>query len=273
MPEDRVSLSAPQPQAVPAAPVSAPEEVPTDLVPLPSEGRAYPPGHPLHMKASVSIRSMTARDEDILTSRALLRSGRVVSALLSSCIADKGIDPDQMLVGDRNAALIGIRITGYGPEYPVNITCPGCGVVVKQSVDLGSLPVKRFPPGLDPAGSPTFKVTLPTSKRSCTFRLLTGIDEVELVQTLERGKKQSVGEALVTGRLKRQVVELGGETDPNKLANLVMDMTARDARWLRKRIDAVTPGVEMKTDFTCATCGTQGEVEVPLGTDFFWPES
>jgi len=265
--QDRVSLSNPPPAPAQAAP----EEVPVDIVPLPSSGRAYPAGHPLHLKESIAIRSMTARDEDILTSRALIRNGRVVSALLASCIAEKNVDPDTMLVGDRNAVLIGIRITGYGAEYPVNITCPNCGVVAKHVVDLNQLPVKRFPKDADLSQAPLFSVALPITKRTCTFRLLNGADEAELVQALDRGRR-ALGENLVTGRLKRQIVALGDERDPNRIANLVMSMPARDARYLRERIDAITPAVDMKTQFACASCGTEAEVEVPLGTDFFWPE-
>src|SRR5512137_1986714 len=86
--------------------------VPTDIVPLPSQGKVYPSDNPLAGKLGIEIKSMTAKDEDILTSRALVRSGKVISTLLRSCIVDRSIDPDKMLVGDRNSALIGIRITG-----------------------------------------------------------------------------------------------------------------------------------------------------------------
>ena len=41
---------------------------PTEVVDLPSEGKFYPQGHPLHNKTAIEIRYMTAKDEDILTS-------------------------------------------------------------------------------------------------------------------------------------------------------------------------------------------------------------
>src|SRR5512138_1969463 len=77
MSDQKVSLSAP--------PVTPQElAVPSEIVPLPSRGFAYPPGHPLHKRDGIQIKAMTAHDEDILTSRALIRSGRVISALLRS---------------------------------------------------------------------------------------------------------------------------------------------------------------------------------------------
>ena len=249
-------------------------QVPTDIVPLPSQGRVYPPGSPLAGKSGIDIKSMTAKDEDILTSRALVRSGRVISSLLRSCIIDKTIDPDKMLVGDRNSALIGIRITGYGPGYPIKIDCPECDAEVKKEVDLTSMPIKPFPEDLVfEDGKNAFTFNLPVSKKVAVFKLLTGDEEHELMQSIARGRKTNVGEELVTGRLKMQVIELSGEKDPQKLAGIIRNLPARDSRELRKYIDKITPGIELKTSFTCEVCSYQGEVDVPLGTDFFWPET
>jgi len=49
--------------------------VPTKFVSLPSEGKYYPEGHPLHNKDVIEIKHMTAKEEDILTSKALLSKG------------------------------------------------------------------------------------------------------------------------------------------------------------------------------------------------------
>lgn len=260
---------------VPPSQQVAPQElaVPTDIVPLPSSGLVYPKDSPLHLRESIDIRSMTARDEDILTSRALIRSGRVISAILRSCIIDKTIDVDKMLVGDRNAAIIGIRITGYGAEYPVRVECPECGSEVKHTVDLTALPIKRFPTDAKIVpGTNEFSVTLPGTKRHATFKLLTGEDERELIATLERGRKSGLAEELVTSRLKLQVTSIAGERDPQKLASLISGMPVRDSRELRLQVERHTPGIELKTRFQCAVCTYAGEVEVPLGTDFFWPQ-
>ena len=49
--------------------------VPTEFVELPSKGRYYPENHPLHNADSIEIKQMTAKEEDILTSRTLLKKG------------------------------------------------------------------------------------------------------------------------------------------------------------------------------------------------------
>jgi len=267
MSETSISLG-PTPQLVPQ------DIVPTDIVPLPSCGRVYPAGSPLAGKTGLDIRSMTARDEDILTSRALVRSGRVIGSLLRSCILDHDVDPDKMLVGDRNSVLIGIRISGYGPDYPIKVSCPGCDGVIKQDIDLRTLNIKQFPDDANvEQGKNEFTFPLPISKKIAVFKLLTGEEERELLQTIERGRKSNTQEELVTGRLKMQIVEISGERDPQRLAGIIRNLPARDSRGLRKRIDYITPGIELKTTVVCDSCSFEGEVEVPLGTDFFWPET
>jgi len=272
MPDEKVSLSnqgqqSPQPGDAAFVPPAA-------AVPLPSQGKVYPAGSSLSGVELVEIKAMTAKEEDILTSRALLRTGRALDTLLKSCVVDRNIDVDSMLVGDRNAALIAIRITGYGQEYKVEIECPKCGEKCQHEFDLAKLPVKRL--GVDPRSPATneFVFKLPVSKVDVVFKLLTGADERELSTILDRMKKISGGlESLVTSRLTRQIVAIAGETDGTKLSAMIRSMPAKDSRELRTYIDKISPGVDMTQTFLCQSCGEESEVDVPMGTEFFWPQA
>jgi hypothetical protein len=268
---DKVSLTNPLP------PTASPQDaVPTELIPLPSDGKVYPEGSPLHQAPGVMIRSMTAHDEDILTSRALIKAGKAITTLLKSCLIDKSVDVGKLLAGDRNAVLIGIRITGYGAEYKVSVDCPECSVRHEIEADLSSLPIKRMPEGITPRIPFTneFEFKLPISKKVVTFKLMTGDDESEMLKSIEATRKAGIPEELVTTRLRTQIVSMDGETDKGKLALMIRAMPARDSRDLRKHIDTITPGVQLTMPFTCPGCGYEAkEVEVPMGTDFFWPAS
>jgi len=101
-------------------------EIPAETVPLPSQGLAYPEGHPFHRQSTVDITAMTAREEDILTSQALIKKGTVITELIRSCLVNKAVRPDFLLSGDRNAIMVAIRITGYGREYEATINCESC---------------------------------------------------------------------------------------------------------------------------------------------------
>ena len=176
-------------------------EVPVENVPLPSGGICYPSDGVLYGKDTVQIRAMTARDEDILTSKALIKKGTVITHLLQSCLIDKNIRVDDMLSGDRNAIMISLRITGYGSSYNVEIDCPACSERSKQSFELGALPIKRLSVPPIAEGANLFEFKLPITKKSVQFKFLTGRDEQEIMVTNDRKKKQGMASNnLVTSR-------------------------------------------------------------------------
>ena len=123
-------------------------EIPQESVPLPSKGIIYPVDGPLYGQETIDIRPMTAREEDILTSRALIKKGTVITHLLESCIVDKNVKANDLIVGDRNALMIALRITGYGADYKAEIQCPECSVSTKYEFDLSEMPINRL--GADP---------------------------------------------------------------------------------------------------------------------------
>lgn len=248
-------------------------EVPVETVPLPSGGKCYEQEHPLHGRDTVDIRAMTAREEDILTSRALIKKGTVISHLIKSCMIDKRVDPDTLLAGDRNAIMVALRVTGYGSEYKVEVDCPACSERAKHSFDLGALPVKRL--DIDPValGQNVFEANLPITKAKVRFKLLTGQDEQEIMTASERRKKQGQrADNLVTERLKYSIVSANGISDRTKLEMMIKNLPARDSLFLRKFIDANEPGIEMKAWMDCPSCLEHSEVRLPLGAAFFWPD-
>jgi len=249
-------------------------EVPVENVPLPSMGVIYDVDSPLYGQETIQIKAMTAREEDILTSRALIKKGTVITELLKSCLIDKRINVDHMMVGDRNAVMTAIRVTGYGSEYPIEVDCPACGERSKQEFNLTDLPIKRLTLPPVAAGSNLFEVKLPTTEKNVRFRFLTGDDEREMMVISERKKKQGVRtDTLITERFSRQIMAVDGTDDKNKISFFVRNMPARDSLFLRKHIDSNEPGIEMKSWMECLQCGEHSEVRLPMGASFFWPDS
>jgi len=249
-------------------------EVPVETVPLPSRGVTYPADSPMHGVETLSIRAMTAREEDILTSKALIKKGTVISELLKSCIVDKGFDPDAALTGDRNALMVALRITGYGAGYRVEVDCPACGQRSKQEFNLAELPIKRLE--IDPIslGANLFECELPVTKKTVRWRFLSGKEEREISQTAERRKKQGqLNDNLVTTRLTHCLHSVGGITDKNKLSFFIRNMPAKDSLFLRRYIDKNEPGIDMKSWMDCPSCLESSEVKLPLGASFFWPDA
>jgi hypothetical protein len=249
-------------------------DVPHELVPLPSNGKTYPPESSLHGVDTVEIRAMTAREEDILTSQALLKKGTVITELIKSCIVDRSYNPLDLLSGDRNALMVAIRVTGYGPEYNAEIECTECGVKSPHEFNLGSLPIKRLE--IDPVvtGTNLFEFKLPYSGKVVRFKFMTGRDEEEIMQTSQKQKKLGLStESNITTSLLYSIVSIDGVDDRAKISNFVKMMPARDSLALRNYIKDSEPGITMKQDTTCNACGHVGEVNMPLGVSFLWPNA
>jgi len=247
--------------------------IPVESVPLPSLGVAYTVDSPLHGKETVEVKAMTAREEDILTSRALIKKGSVITELLRSCIANKDVNPNKMLSGDRNALMTAIRITGYGADYTVEVECPACNERSKQTFDLTELPINRL--GIPPVevGNNIFETELPMTKKKVQFKFLTGEDEREMTVIAERRKKSGMtGDTMVTQRFKQQLISVAGISDRSKINTFIGHMPAGDSLYLRKYIDRHEPGVDMKAWMECAQCFESSEVRLPMGASFFWPD-
>ena len=249
-------------------------DIPVESVPLPSRGLIYPLDSPLHGQETLDIRPMTAREEDILTSRAYIKNGTVITKLINSCLVDKRINSDDLISGDRTALMVALRITGYGAEYKTDVTCPACGTTGSYEFDLSGLPIKRLEVEPVESGENLFEIVLPVTKKSVKVKFLTGHDENEMLVINERKKKRGLStDSNVTDRLTRVIQSVDNITDKNKIAFFVRNLPVRDSLALRRFLDSQEPSVEMKGHMTCNSCFEESEVELPIGASFFWPDA
>ena len=113
-------------------------DFPTEVLSLPSKGLLYPEDSPLR-SGTIDVKYMTAREEDILTSTNLIEKGLVIDKLLESVIADDKVKLDDLLIGDKNALMVGTRVLGYGKDYTVDIQDPDTDLEVEHTFDLTEL--------------------------------------------------------------------------------------------------------------------------------------
>ena len=251
--------------------------VPTEFVELPSQGKYYAEGHPLHGADSIEVRQMTAKEEDILTSKTLLKKGVALDRVIQSIIVNKRIDPDSLLVGDRNAIVIACRVSGYGSEYTTQVTCPACEERQQYSFDLNAAEIFNGE-DLDDAGvvdneNGTFDVELPRTKVTVTFRLLTGTDEKVLLAGMEKDRKSKTHEKAVTRQLINTVAAVNGDSSAQALNYLVANIPSVDSRHIRMAYRVAAPNIDLTQNFTCNSCDHEQDMEVPLTADFFWPNT
>ena len=245
---------------------------PTEFVELPSKGIGYPEHHPLRNKETIEIRFMTAKDEDILTSRSLLKKGIALERLIDNLLVDKSIISKEILVGDRNAIIIAARSSAYGHIYKTKVQCPSCQTTQSLSFDLSEPTIidgdlDQF--DVEETESGTYVVETPKSKIKVELRLMNGQDEVRIIKMMNKNTKD---EDIVSSQMKLYINSVNGHNGSEFINYFVENVPAFEARWIRKCYEALAPNIKVIEDFECNSCGYEQEMEVPFNTDFFWPD-
>jgi hypothetical protein len=257
--------------------------VPTEFVDLPSKGLYYPENHPLHGVDSVEIKHMTAKEEDILASESLIRKGVAIDRMLQSLLIDNNLKVKDLLVGDKNALTVAARITGYGTEYTTRVTCPACNTVQEFEFDLEEQTtigaafdrdqLNESLEGVEMTSNGTFLVELPKSGLTVELKMLTGADEEKLEKFQKQKAKNNNGQSsLLTDTMKSIIIAVDKITERDQINNFVENMPALDSRYLRGIYQQLVPNIDMTQEFSCKKCDHTQALEVPVTTDFFWPQ-
>lgn len=252
-------------------------------VPLPSRGKFYPKGHPFHNKETVAIRAMTAREENILLNQSYIKSGVVIDKLIEACLVDK-VDASTLLVGDRNALMVWVRLVGYGSQYETEYSCPQCSSKESHTFDLNEIELKENTHGPLQEGVPEFEFVLPKLGRKVRFHLATVQDErnaMEMQKQAERLKKtRGINLAennLATNSLKYSITAVEGKdgnfiTDRQMLSRFIEYIPAVDTFALRQYMRECQPDVDLGQFVECSNCRFEGRITMPIGESFFWPD-
>ena len=248
---------------------------PTEFVELPTRGRFYLEGHPLHGKESIEIRFMTAKDEDILTSRALLRKGLAIDRMLENILVDK-LNPDDLVIGDKNAVVVAARVSGYGSTYATTIVCPQCETTVNYEFDLEDRKINygedSGPFEIEETPQHTFVVTLPRTEAKVELRVLSGHDEKSLATSAKRNQKHNLPETPLTDLFRTYIISVDDNKDKQAINAFVDNMPAIDSRHLRSMYKQIMPNIDLTQEFACSECNYEQAMEVPFTSDFFWPK-
>jgi hypothetical protein len=237
-------------------------KLPTETIDLPSKGLLYPEDSEL-AKGTLEMKYMTAKEEDILTNQSYIKNGTVLDKLMKSLIVSK-INFDDLLIGDKNAIMVSARILGYGSEYSFEYNGE------TQTIDLSSLENKPLKEELYKNRLNEFEFTLPHSKNSVTFKLLTHKDEQDISRELEGLKKINKDSSTeLSTRLKYLITSVEGSREKKDIREFVENyFLAKDSRALREYIKEIQPDV----DLTFFPDNGSDRISIPIGVSFFWPD-
>ena len=216
---------------------------------------------------------MTAKDEDTLSNQSLIRKGIALERVIQNIVVNDEIDPLSLLVCDRNAILIQARATAYGGNYDGMVNCPQCGTSNMMTFDLMSPKIEG---GLGEEGTDTvqyvgdglYQTKMPGTGFTIKFRLANGEDENRIMEMAVQGKTVEYG---AVEQYKQMIKSVENYTEKEVIDTYVENMIITDATHLKSALQECTTVVRISETLKCKNCSNEQEVDVPFGTDFFWP--
>lgn len=233
---------------------------------LPSKGKLYPADWTKQGK--LSIRPMTIKEEKILNTTRLVKSGKALDMIFQACIENANIKVEELLSGDRSFLLFYLRAISYGAAYEYKINCPACSTQFENTYNLNEIIIKHLP---DDFKEP-IEFTLPISKKRVAYRLMRGKDETALIEDRDRRLSTFGADQLdqsITMRLAMTMELVENKTDRIEIEQFVDNMLAGDAAALRQDIMARDCGVDTSTRHSCPKCANDFKADLPLTVDFF----
>lgn len=245
-------------------------DFPTEVLDLPSEGKIYPKDNPLS-SGRITIKLMTAKEEDILSSTNLIKKGVVLDKLFESIIVDT-VNPKDIIIGDKNAILLATRVLGYGPDYEFSFYSSKKNDYINVNMDLTQVKTKDI--DITQFNHKNeFEYVTPTGKNKIIFKILTHGDEYDIDKEIEALKKINKDlSSDITTRLRYMIKSVDGNAEVGHITRFVNNMRALDSRAFRQHVKELSPDMDMKYTHT----HDDGEVEealITLGVGFFWPST
>ena len=77
----------------------------------------------------------------------------------------------------------------------------------------------------------------------------------------------------VTTRLRQMILSVNGNYDKKTIREFIeYGLLAKDSRALREHISNISPGVDLKYNYTFDN-GVSEDITIPITTNFFWPDA
>ncbi len=233
-----------------------------DVVELPSRGIHYSSG-----KKSLRVAYLTAADENILSAQNLIASNSVVEELLKRKVLERDFNIDDLVDEDKQAILLFLRNTAFGPEYKVYLKDPKTDEDFTVSLDISELKFKDFT--LEPDSNGEFHYHMEKSNVDITFKFLNKKQQNDIDEIEKSWKGQGVP-PIVTKQLEMMIKSVAGNKDMMNIHNFVQKLPIKDSQDFRKYVKDNTPGLDLKKEVKSPS-GESVLVDIGFGVEFFRP--
>ena len=213
-----------------------------------------------------TVRELTGEDEELLAKAN--RSGNMyhfINTLLNCGVED--IDKstlETMLIGDRDALLLGIRTATFGQEIEFAFVCPFCDGATDLEFDVNDIPVKTL---TDPAAEREFDVELKRGRKA-RVRMANGADQI--VVTEKEGLTVPERDSILLSRCVLSLTDKDGtETNVAAFPSVVRKLSIPDRQKLLEEIVSSQPGPKLdEINFEHEACGNEVTLDFGLGDLF-----
>lgn len=234
-------------------------ERPLSVIKVPSKGRYYENG-----KSEFLIRHLSYIEESVLANVGLMETEQGIKLVMQSLMVDD-FDVENLMPGDVQAISMFLYSTAYGDKISIDVNCPACSLSEKKDVLISDFKMKEI--SCWPDSDRRLRGVLPISKWEFQLRVPTFFEEFRFRK--EKNNKQSHLEKMAF-----LIESLNGETDNDRIFDMVVSMPIQDSRFLRAFIEKNTPGVDTKMEHVCSECQQTYGVHVSSGHNFLQlPES
>lgn len=235
--------------------ILAPSDTTVDL----PGGLVLPTGEVIR---TAEVRELNGRDEEAISKAPSI--GKAIMTLVDRGTVKLGDLPADekllynLLLGDRDALLLGIYKATFGPTAEIPAYCGGCNDYKTANVDLNLDIESRVLP--DPANQTVF--TVEGKKGEIVVKLPTGKVQKELLENADKSAAE-----LSTIILEKCIISINGAPVVSK--GQVQNLSIVDRRKVLEEIDDRAPGPKLQ-DLTvdCPDCGGKVGVPISFGTLF-----
>ena len=175
----------------------------------------------------------------------------------------------QLLIGDREAVILGIRRATYGDEIKISDwECPNCNNVAELTLTLDDIPSTKL---TDPSDA---EFTVPMRKGGhAKVRLATGTDQLAVFDKPDLTQAQR--ETILLSRCVIALVDkTGRESLMAAFPSMSRNMSIPDRHAVLKELGTRQPGPKYdQIKFNCDNCNKEQSVTVTIGhlfLDFGW---
>jgi hypothetical protein len=242
-----------------------PKEIAPDIV-LPSDTTVNLPGGYVNAAGEViktaEVRELNGRDEEAISKATNL--GKAIMTILNRGTVKIGDEQaeerllDQLLIGDRDALLLGILKNTFGKNIEVPAYCNGCTdeKIVQINIDEDI----KFKILTDPVNDRIF--TVKGKSVDYVVKLPNGVVQKEMINNMDKTSAE-----LTTIILENTVVKIG-ETPVYTKAQ-VQTLSVSDRRVIIDEINHRAPGPQFDdVTVTCPSCESEVLVPINLGSLF-----